>query len=173
MALRQTLTLGVMPGAFAFTSNVAANDTVVIGDQTYLFELDPTGTPNSVDVGSDLDDSIGNLVAAINASGTADDEYGAGTVANPYVTAAADLTNDEIDLTARVAGAEINGLYLAATSPGANDIAVESVAFGLGANTGHADGAGSIATFLSDLQTINQVNSEVLSYIAQVTAASD
>jgi len=171
MASTQTFTLGVCPEAFTFTSNVAANDTVVIGDQTYLFEADPTGTPNSVDVGSDLADSIANLVAAINLSGTDDDEYGAGTVANPYVTAAGDATT--IDLTARAAGAEVNGLYLAATSPGGNDIAVESVVFGLGANTGHADGAGSIATFLSDLQTINQVNSEVLSYIAQVTAASD
>lgn len=173
MALRQTITLGVMPGAFAFTSNVAADDTVVIGDITYTFKADPTGNPYEVDVGSDLDDSIGNLVAAINASGTDDDEYGAGTVANPYVSAAADLANDEIDLTARFGGAWVNGLHLAATSPGGNDIAVEAAAFGLGANTGHADGAGSVATFLSDLQTYMQINSEVEAYVAGFTAAAD
>lgn len=166
----QDLTLGVMPAAFTFTSNVAANDTVVIGDITYLFEADPTGTPYSVDVGSDLADSIANLVAAINLSGTADDEYGDGTVANPYVSATGDATT--VDLTARAAGSWVNGLYLAATSPGANDIAVESVAFGLGANSGHADGAGTIATFLSDLQS-NQLNAEVAALVNEATAAAD
>lgn len=173
MGLRQTLTLGVMPGAFTFTSNVAAGDTVSIGDIVYTFAADPTGNAYEVDVGSDLDDSIGNLVAAINASGTADDEYGAGTAANPYVTAAADLANDEIDLTAVAAGAWVNGLYLAATSPGANDIAVESVTFGAGANSGHTDGVGSVATFLSDIQTYMQPNAEISAYIAGLTAASD
>ena len=171
MALRQTLTLGVFTEAFTFTSNVSANDTVVIGDQTYTFVATPGTTANNVDIGGDLATSILNLVAAINLSGTPGTEYGNLTVVNPYVTATAAATT--IDLTARVAGAEINGLYVAATSPGANDIAVESVVFGLGANTGHADGAGSVATFLSDIQTYMQPNAEISAYIAGMTAAAD
>lgn len=173
MGFRQAPELGTMPGAFAFTSNVAANDTVVIGDITYTFVADPTDTAYAVDIGGDLDTSIGNLVAAINASGTANTEYGAGTAANPYVTAAADLANDEIDLTARFGGAWVNGLYLAATSPGANDIAVESVAFGLGANSGHNDGVGDIDQLASDILTYMEPNSEIAAYLRAFTVAAD
>lgn len=172
MGFRQTVTLGVMPGAFAFTSNVAADDTVVIGDITYTFKAAPSSA-YEVDVGGDLDTSIGNLVAAINDSGTAGTTYGTGTVANPYVTAAADLANDEVDLTARAAGSWVNGLHLAATSPGANSITPEAAAFGLGANTGQVDGAGSVASFLSDIVTYMQPNSEIAAYVRAFTAAAD
>lgn len=166
-----TITLGTAAGAFAFTSNVAADDTVVIGNITYTFKADPTGNAYEVDVGSDLDDSIGNLVAAINLSGTDDDEYGAGTVANPYFTASADLANDEIDLTARFAGSWCNGIYLAATSPGANDITAGGTTFA--AIAGGTDGAGLVHTHLSDLLTKNQVNSEVQYELKRLTAAAD
>lgn len=165
MAITVTLVLGVMPGAFAFTSNVAANDTVVIGDITYTFVASPSSAFD-VDIGADLDESIGNLVAAINLTGTEGTEYAAGTTRNPYVTASADLDNDEIDLTARFGGSWINGLYIAATSPGANDIAVESVVFGLGANSGHTDGSGSFHDWLDSLMDDNQINSEVITAIA-------
>lgn len=172
MASTVALTLGVMPGAFAFTSNVAADDTVVIGDITYTFKAAPSSA-YEVDVGTDLDDSIGNLVAAINASGTAGDEYAAGTLANPYVSAAADLANDEIDLTARFAGSWVNAVHLAATSPGANDIAVEAAAFGLGANSGQVDGAGVVSDWLDGILAGNQINSEVIQHLREMTAAAD
>jgi len=144
---------------------------VLIGDITYLFEIDPSSTPYSVDVGDDLDDSIGNLVAAINASGTPDDEYGAGTVANPYVTAVADLANDEVDLTARVTGNQINGLYLAATS-GANDITAAGVVFS--AVAGGTDGSGSLAAFCAAIEDEGlQPNSVIISALHEVTEAVD
>lgn len=148
MAL-EALVQGSKASAFALTSNVAAADTVTIGDIVYVFAADPTGTPYEVDVGTDLDDSIGNLVAAINLSGTDDDEYGVGTVRNPYVNAAADLANDEIDLTARLKGDQINGLYLAATSPGANSIVALGVSFGIAA--GGTDGSGQVADLVAEI----------------------
>jgi len=170
MALTETLVLGVAPGAFAFTSNVAADDTVVIGDVTYTFKASPSAA-NQVDVGADLDTSIANLVAAINDAGTEGTTYGTGTVANPYVTAEADLANDEIDLTARVVGDQVNGLHLAATSPGANDITAGAAFFS--GVSGGTDGAGSIPSVLGNLLNLNQLNSEVTSIILGLTAAAD
>lgn len=174
MANTVSLTRGLAPAAFAFTSNVSEDDTVVIGNITYTFKADPSSTAYAVDVGTDLDDSIGNLVAAINASGTADDEYGAGTLIHPDVAAAADLANDELDLTAKIPGIHINGLRLAATSPGANDITAGGVNFA--AVTGGTDGAGDVfgsTGFLSVLLTLNQVNSEVIRELAKLTYATD
>lgn len=171
MAKDVTLVAGTAAGAFAFTSNVAADDTVVIGDITYTFAADPTGTAYEVDVGTDLDDSIGNLVAAINASGTADDEYGDGTVANPYFTAEADLDNDEIDLTARLPGDQVNGIYLAATSPGGNSITAGGTTFA--AISGGTDGSGAVASFIDGLLDLNQINAEVQSHLKELTEAAD
>ena len=169
MASDTALTLGVALAAFAFTTNVSADDTVTIGDIVYTFKAAPSAA-NEVDVGSDLDDSIGNLVAAINLTGTADDEWGDGTVQNPYVSAAADLTNDEIDLTARVAGSAINCCYLAATSPGGNDIVAGAVSFGALDST---PGVGLMNAFIAGLISLNQINSEVLFELKKLTTAAD
>lgn len=164
------LTQASAPASFAFTSQVAASDTVVIGDQTYTFEASPAAA-NDVDIGADLDGSISNLVAAINDSGVEGTDYGTGTVANPYVTAAADLVNDEVDLTARGAGSQYNGLHLAATSPGANDITANGVT--LAAVTGATAGVGVLDDFVSDLIDQSQINSDVLLHLKQLTDAAD
>lgn len=171
MANSVTPVLGVLADAFVFISNVANDDTVVIGDITYRFQTTPSQAYD-VDVGADLDTSIGNLVLAINRTGTPGaTTYHTDTVANPYVTAAADLANDAIDLTARFAGSWVNGLYLAATHPGANTITALAVAFGLGA--GVVAGSGLISGFLDSLLSLNQMNSEVIYEIKRLTAASD
>ena len=166
MATTVSLTLGSAAAAFSFTSNVAADDTVVIGDVTYTFKASPSAA-NEVDVGGDLDTSINNLVAAINDSGTEGTTYGTGTVANPYFSATADTTNDEIDLEARFAGSWCNGIYLAATSPGANDISAGGTTFA--AISGGTDGAGLVHTHIDDILDLNQVNSEVQYELKQST----
>lgn len=171
MAQTVSMVRGVYAAAFAFTSNVAADDTVRIGDVLYTFKADPTGVAFAVDVGSDLDDSIGNLVAAINASGTDDDEYGAGTVAHPDFIASADLANDELDLQARYAGNGPNGAALAATSPGANDITAAAVY--AGGVAGATQGSGSLDDWLTQLIALNQMNSEVLYELKTLTDAAD
>lgn len=170
MANDVTLTAGSAAGAFAFTSNVAADDTVVIGDQTYTFKASPSAA-DQVDVGADLDTSINNLVAAINLSGTEGTEYGTGTTQNEYVTATADTANDEIDLTARYPGNWINGLHLAATSPGANDISAAAAFFS--GISGGTDGAGRLEEFVSGVLELNQVNSEVQFELKRITEEAD
>jgi hypothetical protein len=162
-------------GAFAFTTNVAANDTVLIGDKTYTFKASPAAVYD-VDVGADLDTSIDNLVAAINDSvgEAATEYYGTGLDAHPEVTAIADTTNDEVDLTARMAGEAANAIYLAATSPGANDIVAAGVTLkaAIAASAG-TNGSGNMDAFIVDLLDRNQVNSELQAALKLLTDAAD
>ena len=157
------------PGAFAFTGNVAADDTVVIGNWTYTFAADPDAAMK-VDVGEDLDGSITNLVAAINASGNAGGEYGDDTAQNPYVTATADLANGEVDLVARGAGCWANAVYLAATSLGANAIDPSSTT--LGASSA-VPGEGVLDDFIRGLFALSEVNSELFAALSVLTDAAD
>lgn len=155
-----TLTPTSAAGAFAFTSNVAANDTVVIGDITYTFVASPASAFD-VDIGVDLDTSISNLVAAINLTGTEGVEYGTGTTQNPYVSAVADLANDEVDLTARFGGLQGDGIALAATSPGANDISPGAAH--LGAVAGATVGAGDLNAWAQGIVDNGQPKSTIQS----------
>ena len=172
MANTVTMTQMACATAATFTSNVAADDTVVIGDKTYTFKAAPSAA-YEVDVGTDLETSIANLVAAINLSGTAGTEYGASHVeAHPAVTATGSAT--VLSLAGRGPGAEANGLYLAATSPGANDISVggASVAIAIAADAG-TSGVGSMDAFITSLFALNQINSEVYAELAKLTDAAD
>jgi len=55
---------------FTSTKNVAEADAITIGSQKFTWNATPSGA-GSVDLGSDEDTSIKNMVAAINAAGTA------------------------------------------------------------------------------------------------------
>lgn len=166
-----SLVKGFMPGAFAFGANAQAGEVVTIGDITYTFAADPTGEPFEVDIGDDAEDSLDNLAAAINLDGTDDDEYGAGTTQNPYVTAAVDAANDELDLTARIPGDQINGLHLASD---VTSVTVEAAAFGLGANSGQVDGSGSVSEWAEDIETDGmQPNSQIIHELHKITEAAD
>jgi hypothetical protein len=163
------MTQGTAASAFTFTSNVAADDTVVIGNITYTFKASPAAA-YQVDVGTDLATSITNLALAINRTGTpGSTTYHTDTVANPYFTATASATT--LRLTARGAGSWCNGIYLAATSPGANDIAAGGTTFS--AISGGTDGAGVLDDFIEDIIDLNQINSEVLVELKKLTDAAD
>jgi len=56
------------------TGNFSANDTVIIGSQTFKFVASPAAV-GDVDLGADLETSLANLAAAINDSGTAGTTY--------------------------------------------------------------------------------------------------
>jgi hypothetical protein len=172
MATTVTMTQGTAADAFVFTGgNVAANDTVVIGNITYTFVATPA-VAYDVDVGADLDTSITNLSLAINRTGTPGaTTYHTATVANPYFTATADLTNDAIDLTARGAGSWCNGIYLTATHPGANTITAGGTTFA--AISGGTDGVGVLDDFIVDILAKNQVNAEVQYELKKMTDAAD
>lgn len=91
VAPEYTATFGTATAATAtYTTdetNPAVGSTVVVNDQTYRF-MDTTKQANDVKIGDDADTSLGNLVAAINLSGTPGIEYHAGTAAATGVSAA-------------------------------------------------------------------------------------
>lgn len=74
-------------GVLTLAATPTADDTVTIGTTVYTFVADPTGTAYDVDLGSDAEESIDNLVAAINLTGTEDTEYGEDTAIHPTVEA--------------------------------------------------------------------------------------
>lgn len=160
---------------FTFTSNVAANDTVVIGNLTYTFVAAPSAA-FEVDVGSDLATSILNLQAAINLSGTAGTEYGASHVAKHDSFYASAVTGTTITLVGRLPGAHVNGVYLAATSPGANTIAVTgtpspSIFSGV---TSATLGVGAVEDSLLRMETDGmQPNATIIAAIHELSVAAD
>lgn len=77
-------------------------ETVVLDAVTYTWRATPT-VANDVDIGGTIEGSIDNLVAAINLTGTAGVEYGAGTVKHPTVSAEKASTTT-MDAVARIPG---------------------------------------------------------------------
>ena len=70
------------------TANPTAGETVTLGSQTYtfrtVFSSDPT---DEVDIGADTEETLSNLVAAVNAGAGSGTAYGTGTTANANVFA--------------------------------------------------------------------------------------
>lgn len=93
------------------TSNntqVAANDTVTIGTKVYTFVASPT-VEGDVDIGSDADGSLLNLIRAINHSGTPGTDYFV-AAANPDVTADAAVSAHAFKVRAILDGTAGNGI---------------------------------------------------------------
>lgn len=99
-------------------TNVANNDTVTIGTQTYTFKTNLTAstTANEVHIGSDADGSLLNLIRAINGSGTPGTDYGSLTPVNASVSAATSVTAHAFLITAKVSGAVGNAIATTETS---------------------------------------------------------
>ena len=74
---RQVLTMDTIP---------TADDDVTFGSVTYVYKAAPAAA-NEVDIGADAEESLDNLIAAINLSGTEGVEYGAGTGIHPEMEA--------------------------------------------------------------------------------------
>jgi len=89
--------------ALTFTGQPSADETVTIGGQVYTFKT-TLAAANDVKIGTDVEASRDNLVAAINKGAGEGTTYGTGTVANAYVTATATST-DKVTATAKTAGA--------------------------------------------------------------------
>lgn len=143
-------------GGFDFNAAAAATDTVTVGDQTYTF-VSSLSSADDVLVGTDLDESITHLVAAIN--GDADesgDGYHADTAESPYVTAEADLTDDEVDLTAKVPGTVSNGIFLGTSE---TDIVVT------GGETELTGGTGRVDELFENMLSNVQLNSEAIDIV--------
>jgi hypothetical protein len=121
-------------GIHAFASGVltgttiAAADTVTIGGRVYTFEAAPVAA-DDIDVGADDEESLDNLIAAINAAAGEGTKYGTGTVINPDVRAAAGA-GDTMDVIARVSGTGGNAITTTAVLT-AGDFAAATLLGGL------------------------------------------
>lgn len=145
------------PSSFAFTLNVAANDTVTIGNTVYTFVAAPSAA-FEVDIGADLATSIGNLAKAINLSGVAGTDYGTGTTRHPSVTATAQAA--ALDLVVRFKGVQGNEIALAASSPGANSITPGGAS--IGAVAGGTNGSGDLVAWANGLLDFGNEKSDTL-----------
>ncbi len=117
-------------GVLTLSGNAADTETVTIGTVTYTFQTTLTDTANNVLIGASAAASIANLVAAITAGAGAGTNYGTGTVANPFATAAVGAS-DTMTVTASATGVNgntipttetlSNGSFAAATLSGGSN----------------------------------------------------
>ena len=149
-----SVTLVKAAGVMTFTANPASNDTVLIGGITYKYEATPAAA-NDIDVGSDLEASLANLVLAVNNEGAAPSgEYFAGTV--PALGMIGSSTATVFTLTARFGGEWANRYgFVEGVDAGAGYSVTTAMAGGVGDISG---ASGIIASLVND----NQLNAEVI-----------
>jgi hypothetical protein len=102
-------------------SNVAQNNKVIIGTNTYTFVSSlANSTPNLVKIGATFDSSMSNLIAAINLGANAGTAYSTSTVPNLLVTAGT-LSNHSFRVTATAIGPDGNAI-MTTTAGSANNL---------------------------------------------------
>lgn len=104
-------------GVFTLTGNPVAGELVTIGTVGYYFRtaLTVPAVANEVVIGVDASATLDNLIAAINGAAGVGTVYSSGTVAHPYVSAAAGA-GDTMTLQADTAGAAGNNVITATNS---------------------------------------------------------
>jgi flagellin len=132
--------------------NATAGKVVAIGTQTYTFAA-AAGAAGTVAIGATTADTLANLAAAVNGGPGAGVAYGAGTVANADVSAAA--TTSTVTFTAKVAG--VGGNALASTT--------DDATFGFSSGATLAGGAGSagLTTAAAAQAALTTINSAIQS----------
>lgn len=156
-------------GVLTFTGNAANNETVTIGTQVYTFKTSLTAPSSSDEVliGADENETIANLVAAINNGDGAGTLYGASTAINLDVTAAEGV-GATMDVTAKLSG--LSGNSVATTETVAN--ASWGGATLSGAVSGFATGTLTLAANANDGETVT-VGSTTYTWRAAISAAND
>lgn len=128
--LADTATSVAAQGTLTFTTVPADLDTVTIGATVYTFKDTLASAYDVKRDATSIAKNIGNLKAAINASGTAGVEYFAGTLVHPSVSAEADGLH----------------LYVTALAGGTAGNSIASTETGTGSTWGGATLAGGAAT---------------------------
>lgn len=100
---RGTLTLAV---------NVSNGETVLIDSKTYVFVNTLTGVDGQVKIGATKEESISNLIAAINLEGTPNSQYTTQTTLHPTIYAKLGSTTNKLIAIAKVGGVAGNSIVL-------------------------------------------------------------
>lgn len=133
-------------GTVTFSGTGAADDTITVAGVAYVMKAVPASA-HQVDIGVDAATSAANLSAAINAGAGSGSAYGAGTVANPSVTAT--VAGAVVTVHAKTAGTAGNAITLAKSG---TDIAVSGAV--LSGGTGSSFVVGDDYTVNADFGTI-------------------
>lgn len=144
-------------------------ETCVVGGKTYTFQATLTNTDGNVYVGSDTENNLLNLLAAINLSNEGESAVGAGTdyaaamTINAEVSARlAEITTTTLTVRAKTPGSV--GNLIVCTETGGEHAWDNAV---LSGGVGHMDG------YLADLLDVNQINAEVISELLSITSPAD
>lgn len=89
-------------------------ETVVLGATTYTFQTSLVDTANNVQIGADAEESLDNLLAAVNLEAGAGTKYGTGTAQNVEAFMV-DLPDEQVLAQARVPGAAGNSIVTTET----------------------------------------------------------
>lgn len=100
-------------------ANPLNTETVVIGATTYTFQTVLVDVADNVLIGATAEDSLDNLLAAVNTEAGEGTLYGTGTVQNVSAFLI-DLPNEQVEATARTPGAGGNAVISTTTVTGAS-----------------------------------------------------
>ena len=104
-------------GTLTGTANFGNNETVTIDTKVYTFQTTLTNVDGNVLIGADLQESLGNLKAAINLEAGSGTKYAAATTLHPTVTCTA---SDATTLSAEAKNGGTAGNSIATTETAAN-----------------------------------------------------
>lgn len=93
-----------LTGGFDIYYNALDTETVTIDSKTYTFQDVLTNVDGNVQIGADAEESLGNLIAAINLDAGAGTKYAAATTEHPTVGAAIGVAVNEMSATADATG---------------------------------------------------------------------
>ena len=102
--------------------NAANTETVTIGTKTYSFVTTLTGVDGQVKIGATKEESIANLIAAINLTGTPNSQYATQTTLHPTVTAKIGTTTAKMVAIAKTGGTAGNSIATTETLAGAGNL---------------------------------------------------
>lgn len=108
-------------GTLTLALNVSNGETVLIDSKTYVFVNTLTGVDGQVKIGVSKEESIANLIAAINLDGTPNSQYTTQTTLHPTVYAKVGSTTAKLLAIAKVGGVAGNSIVLGESLVGAGN----------------------------------------------------
>lgn len=123
-------------GTLTFTSNPANGEQVVIGARTYTFQTTLTDVDGNIQIGSDAEESLDNLIAAVDLDAGAGTKYAASMTTHAAANAEAGSTALEAVVYADTAGTAGNSLASTTDVTGASWAAATLLG---GTDSGEAD----------------------------------
>lgn len=100
------------------TANATNTESIVVGSTTYVFDSVLSGTANHVKIGATKEDTLANLVAAIDGAAGAGTLYATGTTANTQVSAFVRSDHVSATVTANTPGASGNSIGVSSACAG-------------------------------------------------------